>query len=170
MILHLLSDFLRNPESRDKFAVKPEEVLNRYQLTAEQRRVLRTGDVQQIAREIQREALRNLPRLQVNTMQIMAWGQASIHIDESAPHTTRVNRPTKVTVRGVNFHSDFKLAFKQGTDDMLYASDVEVLIGPDGASTISGTISLPKAGAYDVIVGDASSNYGSLSQALTVTV
>jgi hypothetical protein len=153
MLIHFLSDHLRNRPVDERFAADPAGLMAQYGLSAAAQEALRTRDARRIAELLTEELQRNLT---VPAPISLGWGGVAIKVTGSTPSQAHAGQTIRVAVSGEKFPpaNDATLLFLDG--DARHSGKVEsVVTDLQGNSTLHGTVQFDSTHvgtSFDVVV------------------
>ncbi|PTL79158.1 hypothetical protein [Vitiosangium sp. GDMCC 1.1324] len=163
MLLHLLSDFLRNPALRERFESDPDGVLEEYGVSEEGIASLQRHDFDGVLKLLGEE-LRSVPFEGERNQRF--WGRADLKLQSLERHEAVVNEPTRITLTGEGFREGTQLVL-QTPSCSVQGTGIQVRREPTGRSTLTALVQVPAPGTYDVVVLGAG-GMGTLPGAFTV--
>lgn len=152
MLIHFISDYIRQDALRRRFASHPAQVLAEYGVSEEQKQCLRSHD---------RAGLRAAVTADIDTLspggelQPLWWGSSDMRIEAVEPPRTSAQVSTEVLVTGQNFPAGARLLFGLPGRERVEATNVTVTTEPNGTSKLAGTVTFSVSGKYQVVVVDA---------------
>jgi hypothetical protein len=167
VLIHLLSDYIKDPKVRKQFSDKPEATLEKYGLPREFVKLLQSGNkdvvVKRITDELNFHAQSSSQK--ETTLRVLFWGGADITVTSISPNEGKVNTPVDVTISGANFPTDAQVVLQRpGTS--VEAKSVKFV----SATKLQATVQVAQVGTYDVVVKDPSTGtFGTLVQGFTAT-
>ncbi|AUX27711.1 uncharacterized protein SOCEGT47_083090 [Sorangium cellulosum] len=157
MLIHFISDYMRNPEIRRRASGDPVTVLAEYGISLE---------VQQALRRHDREAILKIALEELTVLlsghnkdggyHVTAWGPVNIQVTSVSPSTATVDSSTPLTVEGVSFPpKDMAcLSFRhEQSQERVDGTIASITTEPSGHSTLRGQVKLPSVGLWKVSVG-----------------
>ncbi|WP_257448419.1 IPT/TIG domain-containing protein [Archangium lipolyticum] len=163
MLIHLLSDYIRNPDVRRQFSDNPDELCAKYGIPPESLKQLQSGNVagmlKHLAEELSNHALLGQGR------RVFFWGGADITVTGVSPDTGKVNTRVHVTISGTNFPTDAEVTL-QKPGVTLQAKSVKSV----STTELEAIVMASEAGSYDVVVKNPTTGTsGTKSQGFTAT-
>lgn len=163
MLIHLLSDYIKDPKVRKQFSDKPEATLEKYGLPREFVKLLQSGNKDVVVKRLTDEL--NAQSSGKETLHVLFWGGADITVSSISPDAAKVNAVVDATISGANFPTDAQVVLQRpGT--IVPAKSVKFV----SSTKLEATLQVSQAGTYDVVVKDPSTGtFGTLVQGFTVT-
>lgn len=163
MLIHLLSDYIKDPKVRKQFSDKPEATLEKYGLPREFVKLMQAGNKDLVVKRLTDELHAHVQK--EKPMRVMLWGGPDITVSSISPPQGKVNTPVDVTISGANFPADATVVLQQpglsvDAKSVKFVSQTE----------LRATVQVPQAGTYDVVVKNPSTGiFGTLFQGFTAT-
>ena len=162
MLVHLISDYFRNPDDiRDRFGADPEQVIKKYNLSKQAISSLKGHDFAKLMKCLEEELTQH-SKTAAATPHPTFWGTSGVTVTDVTPSSGAVNASVSLTVKGTNFPNKAKLVLHKHDDfnTEYNGTQVQVTVEPSGASTLTCNIKVTTAGSYDVYVLNANNTGG----------
>jgi hypothetical protein len=142
MLIHLLSEYLKNEKLREKFAARRREVLDEYEITVEARTALRSRDFEALGRLLAGELKHSTEGGGVNAP--MGWPTSVIKVtgSKSTPAQPVVGHVATLQVTGEKFPplGQARLVFGRNDEPWVWGTVTAVSTDAQGHSTMSATV------------------------------
>jgi hypothetical protein len=163
MLLHFISDLIRNPELQRQFSKDPDGTMMAAHLSEAQREALNKGQLQSVMKLLEKE----LASLELFAV---VWVKAVVQVNSATPDTGSSGNTVQLRIAGDFFTTGTFAAIKlSGMDLPAVTQSVE---NPGGrGSVLTCTLNIPSnapIGVYDVAVVNPDGHYGILPQAFTI--
>ncbi|AKJ06473.1 hypothetical protein ATI61_105542 [Archangium gephyra] len=163
MLLHFISDLIRNPELQRQFSKDPDGTMVKANLSEAQREALNKGQL---------EPVMKLLKTELASLELFAvvWVKAVVQVNSATPDTGSSGNTVQLRVEGDFFTTGTFAALKlSGMDLPAVTQSVE---NPGGrGSVLNCMLNLPAnapIGVYDLAVVNPDGHYGVLPQAFTI--
>jgi hypothetical protein len=169
MILHFLSDFVRDKKVQAAFAKNPRAVAKKYKLSPEECALLSARGHKALPDYVKKEVSKIISAQKSSTVPL-AWGVEGLSVSsvKATPKQPSDGVEFDIVVRGSNFDSDMVISFGQDGDGSTRVDADETTFV--SSTELHGTATLD-AGKWDVGVADDTTDpvtYGVKYDALTV--
>ncbi|MGK4009184.1 hypothetical protein WMF31_41680 [Sorangium sp. So ce1036] len=155
MLIHFVSDYVRNPELQQRASEDPATVLAEYGVTLDVQQVLRRHDRAALLKIAQDELAALVTQLSQHDDKVLFWGEPNIKVTSVSPSTAKVDISTSLTVRGRNFPpiDEARLFFRlEQSNECVIGTITSITTNPSGQSTLLGDVKLPTIGLWKVSV------------------
>lgn len=159
MLIHFISDYMRNPEIRRRASRDPVTVLAEYGISPDVQQALRRHDraaILKIALDELTALLDKTPK--AGRYEALGWGAINIEVTSVSPSTAVVNTSTPLTVLGSSFppKDEACLTFRhEQSHECVQGTIASITTDPYAKSTLLGAVKLPSTGKWKVSVAVA---------------
>ncbi|MFE8601465.1 hypothetical protein [Archangium violaceum] len=163
MLLHFISDLLRNPELQRQFSKDPDGAMAKANLSEAQREALHKGQLESVMKLLKTE----LASLE---MFAVVWVKAVVQVNSATPSTGSCGNTVQLSVAGDFFTTGTFASLKMSGMDVPAMTQSVENPGCRG-SVLHCTLNLPSnapIGVYDLAVVNPDGHYGILPQAFTI--
>ncbi|WPB79629.1 hypothetical protein KYC5002_10790 [Archangium violaceum] len=163
MLLHFISDLLRNPELQRQFSKDPDGAMAKAKLSEAQREALHKGQLESVMKLLKTE----LASLE---MFAVVWVKAVVQVNSATPSTGSCGNTVQLSVAGDFFTTGTFASLKMSGMDVPAMTQSVENPGCRG-SVLHCTLNLPSnapIGVYDLAVVNPDGHYGILPQAFTI--
>ncbi|WP_257459964.1 hypothetical protein [Archangium lipolyticum] len=163
MLLHFISDLLRNPGLQREFSKAPKATMAKAGLSEQQQEALHKGDLNTVT---------ELIRTELSSVELFAavWVKAVVEIASVGPIQASPGEKIQLTVKGDFFSQGAVAVLKMDNMDLPAATATIHNAGNRGSS-LTGTVQIPSnapVGVYSVVVVNPDGYYGLKENAFTV--
>ncbi|QRK10937.1 hypothetical protein JQX13_13190 [Archangium violaceum] len=163
MLLHFISDLLRNPELQRKFTKNPKGMMEEAGLTPAQLEALHAGSLDKVIEHL---------RLELSHVELFAavWVKSVVEISSVTPDPVETGTSVQLQISGDFFALGSMAVLKQGTVE-LPGQTLNVVNAGNRGSRLTAQVQIPSnvpLGAYSVLVANPDGHYGSKDNALTI--
>ncbi len=163
MLLHFISDLIRDPELQRQFSKDPNGTMVKANLSEQQREVLNDGQLEPVMKQLKAE-------LSSLEMFAVVWVKAVVQVDSVTPSTGSSGDTVQLSIKGDFFTTGAFAALKLRGKDLTAVTQEVENPGARG-SVLTCTLNIPSnapIGVYDLAVVNPDGHYGILPQAFTI--
>jgi hypothetical protein len=163
VLLHFISDLLRNPDIQKEFSKDPKMAMTRAGLSAQQQDAVQNGQLDKVVEHLRGE---------LSSVELFAavWIKAGVDVESVSPNLGATSSQVQLTIQGNFFALGALAALQQGTLNVPIRTVSVQNAGKRGSSLV-GIVDIPSnvpLGAYAVAVANPDGHYGIKENAFTI--